>query len=506
MAPPQRRARPPRRGRSVHERALIPAPPVNGFNLVTLVGIVSGQTFRTTLPTIQFRASSTLGGPVDVQIEWRTTMPVVSPSGTTTPDATYTQVLTGLGSGTLQSVQPPTPLSLRSWWYRFRAGSSTSGTWGAWTDPSRYLNVQASVGSVTSYVELNVGVLNASPVRGATAYTDMNVGSNFDSANSVVSYSDLNVGLLPGWKLTSLYADFNISPRFGTPQFATYADLNVDSTLRPDPVIWWIRPEQGREGYAFNIYGHGFGDYENEYDGTVRLGDLICSVARWERVPAVPRPSTVTVSGTPRTSSSTTNLPYVLLDSSSYVVQAGDVIEFDMRWDLPGASRLDIFPYFTVSGIVMGYGSALLNDTDGNAWVSDQPGAYGTWKHRKFVVPSGHFLVGKTLSNFGVAWYGFQSSAPVRTGAVRSFVIRNSDGVVQKWITGDDQTATSKPVMTYVANTGVLTSSDYAQEGHVISHGQALDPDVITPEHGWIVAIVPTGAVSSMVSVTLEGS
>lgn len=497
MAPPARRARPHRRGRATLVSAITPPPPTNGYNLVEVLDLANGQVFRTSLPSISFRASSTLGDPVDVQVEWRTTMP----NAVGLPAATYTQTIPALGSGTVQSVTPPTPLSLRTWWYRFRAGSVATGTWGAWTPADRHINVQATIGSVTSYIDLNLGVLTASPIRAAVAYSEMNVGIP-PSSPLAVSYSDLNVGIIPGWRLVGAYSDLNISPQFGELRFVSYSEMNVDSTLQPDPVIWWIRPEQGKEGYVFNIYGHGFGDFQNEFDGKVRLGDLIAPIAKWERVPAQAIAAIVQVAGVPRSTPSTSSIPYLLLNSTNYVVEAGDVVEFDMRWDLPVATRLDVFPYFTVNGGVMGYGSALLSDETGDAWISDQPEAYGAWHHRRFVVPSGHYLVGKTLSNFGIGWYGSAPGSPVRTARIRSFVVRKATGAVALWVTGDDET--SAPLMTYVANTGVLSSAELSFAGHHIQKGVALDPDIITPEHGWIVAIVPTGAVSAMVSVSLE--
>ena len=81
-------------------------------------------------------------------------------------------------------------------------------------------------------------------------------------------------------------------------------------------------------------------------------------------------------------------------------------------------------------------------------------------------------------------------------------VIRSADGTPKMWATGDDHI--SAPTLTYVANTGILQYATFEQEGFEIVKGQGVDPDKITPEHGWIVAVVPSGAVSSMVQVVLE--
>ena len=487
-------------------RTPIPPPPVNGY-AITLVSPVNGGTVRVRRPNVEFIPISVLGDPVDIQIEWRTTPPRIDPDKLPlivwVPDPTYTQELEALSSGDVHSFQPPTDLGNRSWYYRLRAGSLATNIWGDWTQEDRYLNVISPIGSATAYLDLNIGAPRPTTM-GAVIYSDMNIGLDFaDHMDLSAAYSDLNVGILPELVASVVYSDLNIHPVLRAMRTAVYSDLNID-TSQPDPTIWWIRPEEGKEGYVFNIYGHGFGDFQGQYGGKVRLGNLVCAISRWEKVPAELRTGTVVVSGKPRAVSSTTALPYVLLSTEQRTVQAGDIIEYDMQWDYPVGSRLDVFPYFTVSGSSspIGYGSALLNDTTGDPWISDQPEAMGAWHHRRFVVPTGSFLVGRTITNFGIGWYGFASDTPTRTARVRSFVVRRADETPTLWITGDDQT--SSPALTYVANTGVLDYTEFDQEGHVIHHGQALDPDVITPEHGWIVAVVPPGAVSSMVQVSLE--
>lgn len=281
MARPSRRFY--QRGRASYSHTPLIVPVVNGYT-IEIVSPVNGATVRDAKPTILFVPTSILGDPVDVQVEWRTTVPVLPyPYVTWSPAPTYSQELTGLSSGDTHSVQPPTDLTQRSWWYRLRAGNLSANVWGAWTQANQYLDVQAIIGSIASYLDMNIGVMSRVTMD-AVVYMDLNVGTAVvPSLDVAASYSDMNVGIFSVWKLAAQYSDLNISPVLEALASTTYLDLNV-TTEQPDPVIWWIRPEQGREGYVFNIYGHGFGDFQNQYDGQVRLGEYICQISRWEKV------------------------------------------------------------------------------------------------------------------------------------------------------------------------------------------------------------------------------
>lgn len=447
---------------------------------------------------------SDLGTPVDIQIEWRRQRAIEFPANVWTPTPTYTVSIEDAVSDSPQVSEPPTDLAYGTWWFRARAGNSTSNVWSAWS-PQNWIELRPVLGSLTQYVEMNIGVTDP-PLYSALAYVEMNVGvpdAPLEPENAV-TYVEMNVGVRQEVLNLAAYTDLNIGPKFDPYVVMEYTDLNVVTDETPVPHIWWIRPEQGKEGYVFNIYGQGFGAFQNEYDGKVLLGNLVCSIARWEIVPAEARVTTVSVIGSPRTTASTTALPQVLLNASSVVIEEGDIIEYDLRWEAPGGSRLDIFPTFDISGVTteMGYASALLNDTTGDAWISDQPEAYSAWHHRRFVVPPGNYLIGRTISNFAFAWYGSDAAAPVRAASIRSMVVRDSDESVKLWVMGDDQL--SRPPLNYTANGGDLQSVTFEQEGFEIIHGEGLDPDTITPEYGWIVAVVPSGAVSSMVRVVLE--
>lgn len=498
--------RPPaRRGGAVFRRALRLPPTVNGYSSL-IQGPTNGYASRDKRPDVTVVGYASVGPSLDLQVEWRTELAVYNSSTQVwSPAPKQTTNLSGVVSGSPQVMEPPNDLTYTTWWYRVRAGNATTNVWGAWSG-QQWLDVYPILGSTARYIDANIGVLNAETLKATVAYLEMNVGVEQKATlPNTAFYLPMNIGIQDNPKISSEYLTLNVYPPTGKYQAATYLDLNMVSDQTPTPHIWWIRPEQGKEGYVFNIYGHGFGDFQNQYDGTVRIGNLVCTVARWEKVPATPLYGVVAVSGRPRSTSSTTDIPYVLLTNTTRLVQAGDIIEYDMRWDAPAGSRLDIFPTFKYTGyqFAMGYGSpGTLNDTLGRAWISDQPEAYGAWFHRKFIVPPGHFLVGKTIASIGIGWYGSDVSLPVRTASIRDFVIRDSSGTAIIRPTGDGDT--TQPLLTYVANTGVLDSVTYATETHRIVHGQALDPDVMTPEHGWIVAIVPGGATSSMVSVTLE--
>lgn len=263
---------------------------VNDYR-VTILSPDNGAGVSSTTPTVVVKPESLAETPVDVQVEWRTQQPTRNAAGLWSPNPTYATSHTGVASGTTLDVSPPAPLLQTSWFYRVRAGSQVSGLWTDWTSPARYLDVQAVLGSTAAYTDMNVGVTQTFD-GSVIAYSDMNVGAE-EVLPTLARYSDLNVGLNPGWLLSARYTDLNVYPPTGEFLTAKYSDLNVDSTLRPIPHIWWIRPEQGREGYVFHVYGHGFGAFQTEWDGKVVLGALVCPVIRWERITALDPPDQI---------------------------------------------------------------------------------------------------------------------------------------------------------------------------------------------------------------------
>lgn len=501
------RPRPIRRGRSQFERAPRPPAPVNGYSL-TLMSPTSGITVRDRRPDVRVYPVSVLGDPVDVQMEWRTTMPWISnqyPPYTYLPVPTYATEHLALPSGTEVTLEPPADLTYTTWYFRVRAGQKSTNTWGDWTSAGRFVNVNPILGSLAEYLDMNVGAPRPVAI-GTVAYMEMNVGVALPIPQNATGFTDLNIGHIPGWRATSIYSDLNVRPPLVAQSGASYTDMFVDATLKPVPHLWWIRPEQGREGYVFHLYGHGFGSFQNAYLGRVVLGALVCAVVRWLTIPALPRTVTIDVAGTRRSTVSDTLLPNVLIDPGSVVIAAGDTIEYDVKWDAALGAQQNIFLNFLINGygnVAMGFSNLLLNDAQGRAWIADLPEAYGSWHHRKFVVPVNHPLVARAISAFNVSWYGFDTSPVVRAASMRSIVVRDAAGAVKRWVTGDFATVAAP--LTYTPNTGVLMSATSTRDSDIIIHGQGLDPDVITPEHGWVTVVVPSGAVSAMVKVVLEG-
>lgn len=501
---PRQPPRPPaRRGGAVTRRLLRAQPPVNGY-VAQITSPANGYGSADRTPTVYVMGTSLAFPTVDLQIEWRR-QEAFYISAVWTPPATYTVSVEDTASGVPVGVDPPTNLAYGSWWYRVRAGNSTTNLWSDWS-PQQWLDVRPVLGSMAEYIDMNIGVTDP-PIYKLAVYAEMNVGLDLATVvGELVTYAEMNIGAIEQTFQASEYADLNIGPKLNPYEVAEYMDFNVVTDETPVPHIWWIRPEQGKEGYVFNIYGQGFGEFQNQYDGKVLLGNLVCSIARWEIVDAQVVASTVSVIGKARPTAGATSgmaYPWVSLAAATVTFEAGDTIDYDMRWDTPLSSRLDIFPTFSQAGNIMGLGTnLLLNDSTGDAWISDQPEAYGAWHHRHFTVPPGHYLVGKAVTNFGIAWYGFDAAQSFRGGSIRSFVIRRADGTVKHWATGDDNL--NNVPLVYTANTGTLQSSTFEQDGYEIIQGEGLDPDTITPEHGWIVAVVPSGAVSSMVRVVLE--
>lgn len=398
------------------------------------------------------------------------------------------------------------------WWYRVRAGNADSGVWGAWT-AWRWFDYAPVSGSAAFYTDMNVGVA-AKPRLNATAYLDMNVGISTVPPDSqegddptaasfkLIRYLDMNIGVDSRYFTDAAYLTMNVFRQLGSIATAAYLDLNLDPDLQPEPDIWKIRPPSTETGRLFSIIGFGFGDRQSQFNGQVRIGNIVMPAPSiWRRVPAQPLTSTVTVAGIARRTASVL-LPAVLLAPGAVYIEAGDIIEYDLYWDQP--SNIALLPSFSLDNVPVGtQPSVLLPDDTGRAWAADIPAAYGAWTHRRHVVAAGSPLVGRQATNFAFAWYGTDPAQNVRSGALRAFVVRNAAGAVKLWATGDDNQA---PVpLTYVANTSTLVSSKYTQDGHRIIFGDSDKTDDVTPEHDEIVVLAGEGAASDLVYVVLEG-
>lgn len=255
---------------------------VNDYH-IAILSPDNGTGVNTRTPSIIVLPRSLSGDPLDVQIEWRQRPPTRDAAGRWTPEPSYVSTTTATPSDVELVLTPPTALPFYTWYYRVRAGSLSSGLWTDWTSPDRYIDLNPVLGSVAQYIDMNVGVLAVG--RGTVAYVDMNIGAA-DTHYEAAQYTDLNVGILPRWVLDARYVDMNIYPPTGEFRTLRYTDFEITTDI-PVPHIWWVRPEQGREGYVFHIYGHGFGDFQGQHGGSVFLGVLRCPVVRWVRVPAV---------------------------------------------------------------------------------------------------------------------------------------------------------------------------------------------------------------------------
>lgn len=277
------RPTPPSRGSSAYRRAPGLPPVVNGYS-VTIISPTNGIKTRDRRPDITVVGTSVLG-PVDIQVEWRTAVATQStPTGPWVPAPTYVSEFLGSVSGSPQVLEPPADLTYFTWYYRARAGDKSSNTWGSWS-PQYWLDVYPILGSASEYVDMNIGVVLPIVLDSTVAYLDINVGVEPESPlDELVRYLNINVGVMPQWRVGAEYSEMNVYQPTGPLLSAHYSDINAVSGETPAPHIWWVRPEQGREGYVFNIYGHGFGEFQNQYDGIVKLGNLTCQIVRWEVV------------------------------------------------------------------------------------------------------------------------------------------------------------------------------------------------------------------------------
>lgn len=262
----------------------MPPQVVNGYT-VQVVSPVNGIHTRDRRPDITVLGTGP-GATIDIQVEWRTTRATQStpPLGPWAPTATYTTEFLDAGSGTPQAVEAPTDLTYTTWWYRARVGDKDANIWGEWTGQF-WLDVYPILGSTSEYIDINIGVETPTHLDSTVSYLEMNIGIEPTEMLDTIQYAEMNVGVSENLKLAAEYSTLNVFPPTGEYLAAHYSALNVVTDETPVPHIWWIRPEQGKEGYVFNIYGHGFGQFQNEFDGIVKLGNLTCAITRWEVMP-----------------------------------------------------------------------------------------------------------------------------------------------------------------------------------------------------------------------------
>lgn len=136
-----------------------------------------------------------------------------------------------------------------------------------WT-ATKTFRVATKSGVASRNITMNVGVENT-PARSWAAYAYENVGVEATPARSWPVYAYENVGV------EQTPVDF-------VSQYVFEGDVTTDT---PTPVIWFLRPDYGREGDGIDIVGFGFGDLQSTYSGVVEIdwGGVI----GWQSVPIV---------------------------------------------------------------------------------------------------------------------------------------------------------------------------------------------------------------------------
>lgn len=129
-------------------------------------------------------------------------------------------------------------------------------------------------GIATMNATMNIGVAHT-PSEVSPAYLYFNIGVEHLPDDGGYAYVYQNVGI------ETIPVDF-------TPQYVFQGDVN---TATPDPFIWFLLPNYGRESDGIAIVGFGFGDLQGTYNGVVEIdwgGDIgwqAVSVVSWQTFP-----------------------------------------------------------------------------------------------------------------------------------------------------------------------------------------------------------------------------
>lgn len=136
------------------------------------------------------------------------------------------------------------------------------------------VELEASAEGV-AYDYENVGVFLEAGVE-AAAYVYENVGVFLEQEQEGYAYSYFNMG----------YGIANSGEGYG---YVFYGDVNEDT---PEPVLWFLLPNFGREGDGFRLYCYGVGEFQATFDGDVELdwggvtGWQTITVVSWTSIPA----------------------------------------------------------------------------------------------------------------------------------------------------------------------------------------------------------------------------
>ena len=378
------------------------------------------------------------------------------------------------------------------------------------------------------YTDLNIGVENVTPIKRVVQYVDFNIGLEPVEILDAVGYADFNVGLEPQPREGAEYSDFNMHTNPGQYRRGVYLDFNIDPETSPVPHIWYIRPQYGKEGLIFNVYGQGLGITQDEFDGKVMLNELECAVTQWMVVPAQATrvlrvggylPGTGTI---PRGFRMTPDAANTGENERTVVLETGDIIEFDytVRTGLaPLEGEIRFVPFFmkrnsagtSVAAWTEGQLDALPDDQNGIGWFDPMPHVVGLVQHRRFIVPSS--LNNQRTADWGIGVMGSYSiGRPNRVADFGGYVIRAADGTVKKWVTRDDgsdaRLGFNDAVGSYLSD---LTREEASQFWTTVGfiNGPTnqpfyIDDGATNVEHEWIIVVVPEGAESGMVRVVLE--
>lgn len=470
------------------------APFVSGYR-ATIVAPANGAFTRDRRPDITVKGEYTVGGTVDLQVEWRNQLggPLV-----------YTSTFLGAVSGTNQVVEPPADLAFYNWYYRARAGNATTNTWSAYTG-TQFLTIYPVPGFAHAYIDANIGVENVDPVLRTLAYADLNVGLAAFDQRDVVAYAEFNVGLEEKPRIGAEYLDLNIVPTLGAFEPATFMDMNVVTNETPTPHIWYVQPQIGPEGLMFKIVGQGFGAFQGEYDGRVVLGDLDCPIVSWTNVPE--GASQVTRISKTNVDDSSVG-PYTMKPAPSYsspnavTFAPGDYLELEYRRLSPVtylASEFYWHPYFQLRSP----GNSLFN-TNWTNWF-DQYGVnildrvdipVGEVQKRIFHIPTVFETTDFRAVGLGWMYTGTGSDGrPAHVVEIRNYVYKRADGTPVLWVFGED----GSPITITNAYSLIIT------QGVSGSFDAFIDQGATNKAHQEILALVPDGADSGMVQVILGG-
>jgi len=414
--------------------------------------------------------------------------------------------LNGVVSGAATSSTSPAVLDTNSWVVRARAGNATTGVWGRWSSVAR-IGIYAVQVSGALYIDENVGQSFNAPRFYAAAYIDENVGISDASLLQDAMYVNENVGVHVPYPLdnTAAYFDENVGPDVQSTKAATaYIDMDVDSSQHPVPYVWWIVPVQGREGWLFHVFGHGFGDSQAEYNGEVLLNDLSGGILVWERVPASLAQNELELTIQPGTTIGS-QLKLLLAAAPGTTFSAGDKVVWEEYWDAPGGENLGFGLSFVVGGIEYGSFTDTTRTDDNGAKLqagTDRTPAYKSWLSHSYTIQAadGGDAVGAFYVNLVTQYLG-QVAAVVRIRNVG--VMDGSTGVVTWWAVPPTVVGWAPGAPLVAQNGSKLSSQAVLAPDIEIDPGTGLSDQTILPEHGHIVVSVPSGAETGPVKVRL---